>query len=50
MDPVIRFQCRDSKLEVYVIQPGERLTIYGSCSVLCLGQFEFFYSILSSEF
>ncbi|CAI2351424.1 unnamed protein product [Caenorhabditis sp. 36 PRJEB53466] len=36
MEGVVRFECRDNNLEIYVVQPGERLTIYGSCSLLCL--------------
>uniref|UniRef100_A0A8R1DIE5 CLP1_P domain-containing protein n=1 Tax=Caenorhabditis japonica TaxID=281687 RepID=A0A8R1DIE5_CAEJA len=36
MQKVVRYECRDKNLEIYVVQPGERLTIYGSCSILCL--------------
>lgn len=36
MSQVIRYECRDSNHEVYIVQPGERISIYGSCSVLCL--------------
>ncbi|CAB63234.1 Polynucleotide 5'-hydroxyl-kinase nol-9 [Caenorhabditis elegans] len=36
MEEVVRFECRDSNLEIYVVQPGERLSIFGSCSFLCL--------------
>ncbi|ULT96300.1 hypothetical protein L3Y34_004719 [Caenorhabditis briggsae] len=36
MNEVIRYECKDDNLEVYIVQPGERLSIYGSCSILCL--------------
>lgn len=35
-DKVFRYQCQDNNLETLIVQPGERLSIYGSCSILCL--------------
>ncbi|EFP08094.1 CRE-NOL-9 protein, partial [Caenorhabditis remanei] len=36
MSEVLRYECRDQNLEILIVKPGERLSIYGSCSILCL--------------